>query len=132
MGRRMSHAFTCSHDQFLLQKPDERCFADSTRTNHEHHSPKPVQTRSLSWRANGLQDSITGLQQIHMFNGTFLFNPGEPLGLRLRKKHRITPLWSAVLLFVFFHQRSRLKTRKVSPSAVACRAVNFNGSCLSS
>src|SRR5215510_12431576 len=63
-----------------------------------------------------------------MLNGTFLFKPGQTLRFRLREKDRVKPLWSNLLLLVFFHQCSRLKTRRVSPSEVACRAVTFGGS----
>src|SRR6266849_8531621 len=132
MGRLTEQTLACSRDQLLLQESNERRFANSHWSNDQHHGPQPVQTGPFSGRTNGLEDGIACLQQIRMFNGTFLFKPGYPRGFRLREKHRIKPLWSLVKLFVFFHQRSRLNTRRVSPSEVACRAVNFNGSLPSS
>src|SRR5260370_22292403 len=65
-----------------------------------------------------------------MFNGTLLFKPGIPGRRREREEYRIKSLWLLIKngLFVFFHQRSRLKTRRVSPSPVECWVVTFDGS----
>src|SRR5260221_80894 len=128
MSRLTEQTLACSRNQLLLQESNERRFAYSHWPNDEHHGSQPVHTGAFSGRTNGLEDGIACLQQVHMFNGTFLFKPGYPRGFRLREKHRIKPLWPLVKLFVFFLQCSRLNTRRVSPLEVACRAVSFDGS----
>src|SRR5260370_28766201 len=63
-----------------------------------------------------------------MFDGAFLLKPGYPCCWRLSKESAIKSFWPVLLWLIFFHQRCRLKTRSVSPSEVACRAVNWKGS----
>src|SRR5258706_12879484 len=72
MGRLAEQTLACSRDQLLLQEPDERRFADPARTDHEDHGSWPIRAWPLSGRTNGLEDGIACVQQVCMFNDTFL------------------------------------------------------------